>query len=69
MLFVVLKVCICGKGKYEFLNRPLKKLYLLEVSSSEIDRWEKEKNVDGDKCAKTRMQKEKDPRGGAKLRI
>ena len=60
------KVRTCGKGKYEFLNRPLQKLYPLEVSSSEIDLWEKEKNVDGDKCEKTSMQKEKDPWGRAK---
>ena len=54
------------KGKYEFLNRPLQELYLLEVSGSGIDRCEEEKNVDGDKYEKTRMQKEKDPGGRAK---
>ena len=53
------KVRTCGKGKYEFLNRPLQKLYPLEVSSSEKDRWEKEKNVDGDKCEKRACRRRK----------
>ena len=36
----------CGKGKYEFSNRPLQKLNPLEMSSNEIDWCKQEKNVD-----------------------
>ena len=55
------KVRTCGKGKYELLNRPLQKLYPLEVSSNEADSFEKETNVDGVEC-----EQERDPGGRAK---
>ena len=55
------KVRTCGKGKYELLNRPLQKLYPLEVSSNEAESFEKETNVDGGEC-----EQERDPGGRAK---
>ena len=58
------KLRTCGKGKYEFLNRPLQGLYLLEVSSSGIDRCEEEKNVVGDKYEKNENAEGEGSRGG-----
>ena len=55
------KVRTCGKGMYELLNRPLQKLYPLEVSSNEAESFEKETNVDGVECEQGR-----DPGGRAK---
>ena len=43
------------------MNRPLQKLYPLEVSSNEAESFEKETNVDGVEC-----EEERDPGGRAK---
>ena len=60
------KVRTCGKGKYKMLNRPLQKLYPLEVSSVDTESRAKVKNVDGKECEKTRVLNEKDPGGRAR---
>ena len=49
------KVCTCGKGKYEVLNRPLQKLYPLEVSNIDAESCEKEMNADGVECEQERV--------------
>ena len=60
------KVRTCGKVKYEVLNRPLQKLYPLEVSSIDAESCEKEMNAYGVECEQKRVINERDPGGRAK---
>ena len=60
------KVRIGSKGKPEFLNRPLQKLYPLEFSSMERETGDIERNDKDAECGKTSIQNENNPGGRAK---